>query len=217
MIALTLSPIDWCEPNYVYSKHIAEFWNTISNIAFLIFGYYGFKYCKKNRLNSTYYVIFMIYVLIGIFSAYFHASLTLLGQLLDEVGIYFVIVTGLCSYIDINIVFTLPLLPLLFIYPSYNPYLLFILGFGIFYKVYISFSKMNEIQKRLVTITIIIFLISVFFWVFDKICYFEGYIHTHFIFHVTIAITGFLAIIFLDYVKSDRKNNNTLKEIFEIV
>ena len=211
------TPIDWCEPNYVYSKYIAEFWNTISNITFLILGYYGFKYCKKNILNSTYYLIFTIYILIGIFSAYFHASLTTLGQLLDEISIYFVIVTGLCCYMDINMLITLPFIPVIFIYPYYNPYLLFILGIGIFYKVNVSFTKMNDTQKRLVAIIIVMFLISLFLWLFDKVCYFDGEIHTHFIFHITIAMTGFLAIIFLDYVKNDRKNHNTLREVFDIV
>jgi alkaline ceramidase len=212
-----ISSIDWCEPNYVYSKYIAEFWNTISNITFLILGYYGFKYCKKNILNSTYYLIFTIYILIGIFSAYFHASLTLIGQLLDEIGIYLVIVTGLCSYMDINMLITLPFLLILFIYPNYNPYLLFTLSSVVFYKVYVSFTKMNNTQKRLILVIIIIFFISVFFWVFDKICYFEGDIHTHFIFHITIAVTGFLAIVFLDYVKNNRKDHNVLKEVFNIV
>jgi alkaline ceramidase len=217
MLENQYEPIDWCEPNYIHSKYIAEFWNTLSNVMFLILGYYGIKYCKQNRLVKTFYVLFIVYILVGIFSAYFHASLTLFGQLLDEIGIYLVIIVGLCSYMNINILFTLPLFPLLFIYPSFNPYILFALGFSIMYKVCKSYSEMSSVQKNCALTVVIMFMISLCFWIFDKMCYYEGTIHTHFIFHITIAITGFMAIIFLDYVKNHRINHRTIRYVFDIV
>jgi alkaline ceramidase len=216
MFELDFNPIDWCEPNYVYSQYIAEFWNTISNIIFLIMGFYGIKYCRNNKLPSIYLYIFLTYILIGVFSAYFHATLTIYGQLLDEIGIYVTIILGLCSYLNINILCIIPFILLLFIYPKYNPYMLFVLGFFSAYMVLTSFSKMNNLQKRFGVIIVATFLISVFFWVFDRICWYNGHIHTHFIFHVTIGLTGFMAIVFLDYIKNNRKDHSTLINAFDI-
>ena len=35
------STIDWCESNYDVSQYTAEFWNTISNIFFVLFALWG--------------------------------------------------------------------------------------------------------------------------------------------------------------------------------
>src|SRR5277367_4944329 len=115
MFELDFDPIDWCEPNYVYSRYIAEFWNTISNLIFLVMGFYGIKYCRINRLPSVYYYTFLTYMLIGVFSAYFHATLTIYGQLLDEIGIYVTIMLGVCSYMELNVAWVIPFIMLLFI------------------------------------------------------------------------------------------------------
>ena len=78
------STIDWCGSNYVYSNYIAEFWNTVSNILYIIvyfLSFRSFKYidCKKNdRLLNT------LLLSTGISSFYFHATLSLFGQILDE-------------------------------------------------------------------------------------------------------------------------------------
>ncbi|KAK5637777.1 hypothetical protein RI129_000040 [Pyrocoelia pectoralis] len=86
------SPIDWCEGNYKFSPLIAEFVNTVTNIIFVIlppllihlFRGYG------QFVNRGIHIIWILLIFVGLSSAYFHATLSLIGQLLDEVAILWV-------------------------------------------------------------------------------------------------------------------------------
>ena len=95
------SPIDWCEvrlkvveysyhgsnlykfqENYSFSPHIAEFINTTSNILFFIMPPFLMilhrdytKHCGRG-IN----VVWSLLIVVGASSAYFHATLSLLGQ-----------------------------------------------------------------------------------------------------------------------------------------
>jgi len=42
--------IDWCEENYVVSYYIAEFWNTISNLAMIVYT----THCSQYQLAMDY-------------------------------------------------------------------------------------------------------------------------------------------------------------------
>ncbi|XP_078481361.1 alkaline ceramidase 2 [Ciona intestinalis] len=85
------SKIDWCEPNYVVSTNIAEFWNTLSNIPMLIIPLiliYLYKDYSLKVLHCRFVnVVWALLVLTAIGSAYFHATLSLLGLFVDEIGI----------------------------------------------------------------------------------------------------------------------------------
>lgn len=35
------STLDWCEENYVWHPLVAEFWNTVSSLAFVAMGLFG--------------------------------------------------------------------------------------------------------------------------------------------------------------------------------
>ena len=97
------SPIDWCEENYTFSPHIAEFINTISNILFFIMPPFLMhlhkdyaRHCGQGKINardifghiclfSGVHIIWFLLMVVGACSAYFHATLSLLGQVSKEV------------------------------------------------------------------------------------------------------------------------------------
>ena len=85
----TTSTIDWCEENYVVSSYIAEFWNTISNLAMLIPSLVGYFYSRKNSFGHTISLCFLSLALVGVGSWWFHMTLLYEMQLFDELPMLF--------------------------------------------------------------------------------------------------------------------------------
>eukprot|EP00971_Amphidinium_carterae_P333833 6468811-Amphidinium_carterae.3 len=78
--------IDWCEVNYAVLSWIAEFWNTFSSLAILLPAMFGLHIAKHRRYESVVSLQFCLLVSVGIGTAWFHASLTYVGQMVDELA-----------------------------------------------------------------------------------------------------------------------------------
>ncbi|KAI8600428.1 ceramidase [Dissophora ornata] len=74
--------VDWCENNYVVSFYIAEFWNTVSNIACFIAAALGIYFFPGNERRFT--LLFTTCGFVGLGSVLFHGTLRHKMQLLDE-------------------------------------------------------------------------------------------------------------------------------------
>ena len=83
--------IDWCEANYELSYYIAEFWNTFSNLAFIIpqMVHY-FTLSKYNSVEPVFRHAFLLLAVVGFGSLCFHMTLTRSMQMLDETSMILV-------------------------------------------------------------------------------------------------------------------------------
>ena len=78
------STLDWCERNYAVLSFVAEFWNTVSNVAMVVLALVGLRACALLGLARHHRASFAGLLAIGVGSAAFHGTLLYGAQLLDE-------------------------------------------------------------------------------------------------------------------------------------
>lgn len=76
--------IDWCEPNYLVSFYVAEWWNTISNFVLFFLGLFGAIVSWKQKLEWRSIILYLCIAGVGLGSAAFHGTLLYSSQLADE-------------------------------------------------------------------------------------------------------------------------------------
>ena len=84
------SPVDWCEENYAVVPWIAEFWNAVSSFAIGIPAVVGWTIYSKTTFENhepNMYILWLSNSIVSIGSIYFHGTLSIAGQVLDELPI----------------------------------------------------------------------------------------------------------------------------------
>jgi len=220
------SPVDWCEDNYTHSPHIAEFWNTVSNFLFLVMPPILIHLHRPFASIVGYgiHVIWVLLVVVGLSSAYFHATLSLFGQLLDETAILWVIMAGFSmwypkaampaalkdkdgsrrtfSYLILAV--TIGSTWLAFIKPSINAF--FLMTLGIPSIVVLGYNLKREDNRRVINLgrrSILFWVASVTCWINDRIyCNFWsslGFPYLHGFWHVLIFLASYTAVVLFSY------------------
>ncbi|KAI1104133.1 putative alkaline phytoceramidase [Jackrogersella minutella] len=83
------STLNFCEEDYVMSYYCAEVCNTLTNALFIWLGYKGIRGCIKNSHPPIFIVTFIGYIVVGLGSTLFHASLKYPMQLVDELAMIY--------------------------------------------------------------------------------------------------------------------------------
>ncbi|KAJ3147820.1 Alkaline ceramidase 3 [Geranomyces variabilis] len=78
------SSIDWCEENYIVSRVVAEFWNSLSNAGFFVLPFIGLFFCIRTKPELRFYLSHLALMVVGFGSFCFHSTLKHEAQLLDE-------------------------------------------------------------------------------------------------------------------------------------
>lgn len=186
------SPIDWCEINNENSGIIVEFWNSLSSLFICCLGVVGIYYYPNTA------ILYHTLIPIGITSFYFHATLSLLGQMLDELFIAYSIVISM-HYIN-NYIYTIcnpyylilingAQLIVLVINPNLNRIILFMYA-TYCYKIinHIKNNTCNDVSFKYITMSQNVFIIAVCCWLIDYICFIP--INLHAMWHILIGISA---------------------------
>ena len=192
--------INFCENPYEKNNYIAEYYNTISAIGYILVGIF-FSFTKIKNIGFT-------LISLGFGTALLHGTQRFYGQIIDELSMLvlsFFIIEQLRLLENKKISY-------LILYSICGLYLASYKFFSIFFilfstcQIYICYlakkflnnnKDVSSIKKLLINSYIITLLISILFWATDQITCSLSFIQLHAFWHVGTSISIFLGLLFL--------------------
>lgn len=87
--------VDWCEPNYVVTPYVAEWWNTLSSLPMVALGVYGlWRWTRLAGGLRRHAWLFAGLAMVGMGSTAFHGTLLRPAQALDELPMVYLGMVG---------------------------------------------------------------------------------------------------------------------------
>ncbi|XP_060540555.1 alkaline ceramidase 1 [Pantherophis guttatus] len=205
------SEVDWCEANFEHSEYIAEYYNSFSNVAFFILApmmlWLNTDYIGYRPVPIRGFVILQLFI--GVFSFYFHMTLSYAGQLLDELSILWTLCVSYGFWFPIRyfpsfiknreqfltFVATVTVTSTLmsFVKPALNAYILNCVAFHLLYLAYVEVRRCSSqaVSRAAWTMTFW-WVIAISCWLVDKFfcgfCQRLNFCYLHSFWHVFINI-----------------------------
>uniref|UniRef100_A0A0N4ZB82 Alkaline ceramidase n=1 Tax=Parastrongyloides trichosuri TaxID=131310 RepID=A0A0N4ZB82_PARTI len=223
----------WCESAYRYQTlpMVAEFANTVTNLPIMILPMVNAMLLRKyiKEVNSLIFWPHLLLTINGIASTYYHATINLFGQLVDELSLVWLLAVCLTSYIPIMKcfpvkfhkyipkirssigIFTILVSILCFIEPSLNAIALMLFSIpGCFVIYYEGKNSGIEEAARCVDRIFLLWGLAATFWVSDRIfCDFWLYIeapYLHAIFHILASWAGYTCFLMFSLIDIHKRS-----------
>ncbi|KAB5567144.1 hypothetical protein PHYPO_G00229410 [Pangasianodon hypophthalmus] len=218
------SEVDWCEDNYKHSENVVEYFNTMSSFIFFVVApimlYLLHPYAKER--NLAVHLVWLMMIFVGLFSMYFHMTLSFMGQMLDELSILWVLAIGYSlwfprkhfpqfvkdrtSFSRMVMVSTVITTLLSFVKPTANAYALNFFALHILYSVCVELKSCTDQRVlRLARASIGLWVLAISCWISDRFgCSFWqklNFCYLHGIWHILIVVAtayGSTLIAYLD-------------------
>ena len=188
--------VSFCEDKYVVSNYIAEYYNTMSALSYVIVGLLFYKTRLKNLSK--------IIILLGLGTALLHGTLRFYGQWLDEISMLI-----LSFYIikEVRLIRLNKQTNDLYLFPLIFNYFLFSHYFCYFFIVFVSlqiytykiaqkdYKKCSKREYCLIKAYSIILLFSTFCWFLDQVfCDYVRVFQLHAVWHAGTALSLLLGL-----------------------
>lgn len=206
------STIDWCEPNYTHSYYIAEFYNSLSNIVFILSGIAGVVLSRKLGYEAVFWVQYMCNIVIGIGSFAFHATLQYNGQQMDELSMVFTIIFYIMLIQKsrlLSIALTVYSCVFSVLYYNYPWPTLFQIHFILWYitALVLHYLRLKDGLDYIVYGYVSSVVIGFFFWNLDfHFCEELHWLKGHAIWHILMGINSWYGPTFSVYVRAQDLN-----------
>lgn len=223
MLNNTNALVQFCEKKYIYSNYITEFYNTFSNIFYIIFGLYWLYFLNKNNISELNYFCYSV-IFVGISSGLFHSTSNYYMELIDEFSMFLLNMLILDKFNNINskknlLVFlnniTIFSLNISFIYYIINKsFTFFVNSFGISIAIILlnlyfhNINNIDNIDNKNIKFKIIGSLsIGKIFWLAEQnLCnIFYSIFICHSLWHFFTALTCYYTLNYIYIIESQKK------------